>query len=175
MLELEYLYKILHYDPETGIFTWLVGRKGHNVGNIAGTVIKNGYILIMIDGIKYYAHRLAWFYVTKKWPKDQIDHINTVRNDNRWFNLREANGSQNHGNMRLSKANTSGIKGVHWYKRKFKWHVQIMINGTKHHIGYFDNIEDAAKAYEEAAIKHFKEFARPARKNDGGYSRVDLQ
>ena len=85
------LRELLQYDPETGVFTRLVKTSnGIKVGDVAGTADARGYILIRVDGWLHLAHRLAWLHMTCEWPKGMIDHINGVRDDNRWSNLRRA-------------------------------------------------------------------------------------
>lgn len=93
-LTLSRLKKLLDYDPSSGIFHWkfIVFRSKMKVGDVAGGLDEKGYVRIRIDGIKYRAHRLAWFYVKGVWPSDTIDHKDRVRNNNRILNLREANG-----------------------------------------------------------------------------------
>lgn len=81
-----------------------------------------------------------------------IDHINGNPLDNRKENLRICQQQQNMYNRRKNSNNTSGIKGVSWSNIAKKWKAQIRINKKAKHLGYFDNIEDAAKAYEAAAI-----------------------
>ena len=85
------LRELLQYDPETGVVTRLVkSSNGIKVGDVAGTADARGYILIRVDGWLHLAHRLAWLHMTCEWPKGMIDHINGVRDDNRWSNLRRA-------------------------------------------------------------------------------------
>jgi len=91
----EYLRKILHYNPLSGEFRWLRSRGRGLRGMIAGSVTGVGYRQIQIDGIFYYASRLAWFYMTKEWPEFIVDHENENKEDNSWDNLREATDSQN--------------------------------------------------------------------------------
>jgi HNH endonuclease len=83
------LKEFLHYDPETGVFTWLV-KPCRNIlaGSIAGNVMNEGYVMVKIDRKNYKAHRLAWLYVHGTFPPDQLDHINRGRADNRLCNLR---------------------------------------------------------------------------------------
>ena len=90
MLTQSELKSLLHYDPETGLFTWIAPLSNRvQVGDVCSTVAPIGYILIGVRGQKLYAHRLAWLYMTGEWPENQIDHINCVKTDNRWANLRE--------------------------------------------------------------------------------------
>lgn len=164
----EELRRELSYDHETGVFVWLPrdpadanNRRWNSnfAGAAAGTTRPNGYVSISLRGKRYYAHRLAWLYMTGLHPKQQIDHIDRDRNNNRFANLREASVRQNHGNASLSNANTSGRKGVSWHKRLKKWRAQIRINGVSRHLGYFEDTGSAAKAYAAAANRHFGEFA----------------
>lgn len=90
---------------------------------------------------------------------EQIDHINRNRLDNRKSNLRIANQSENMANASLRKDNTSGFRGVYWFKPYKKWKVSISMGGKEHHIGYFCNKEDAINARKEAALRIHKEFA----------------
>jgi AP2 domain len=87
------------------------------------------------------------------------DHINHNGLDNRFSNLRPATVSQNQGNKKKQKNNTSGYKGVSWDKRRNKWQVYIKINGKQKHLGYYDDIEDAKAAYDKSAKELFGEFA----------------
>lgn len=154
------LRDILHYNPETGEWTWIKGRPGVKVPQ-AGTLSKRwGYLQIQIDGKIYKAHRLAWVYMTGKWPKGDIDHINRNRADNRWANLREATRSQNNINAGQRKHNTSGLKGAFFRPdKKNRWQAKIGLNGKGVHLGYFLTKEEAHAAYLEAARKHYGEFA----------------
>ena len=154
--------ELLTYDPETGEFRWRVARNRQIPNSIAGNLRRDGYRRIRIDRKTYGAHRLAWLYTHGKWPTDQIDHINMIKNDNRLCNLREATNAQNMHNTRKICTNTSGVKGVTWNKLNKKWYSQIKINRKQIHIGQFDELSDAAAAYERAAKTHFGEFARVA-------------
>lgn len=140
------LKRSVNYDRNTGIFTRIAGTKASKSGSILGSKNSDGYLQIMINRKRYKSHRLAWFYVTGEWPKDQIDHINHDRCDNRFSNLRNASSSINSKNMSKFKNNTSGYNGVGWNKAKKKWHSYIRIDGKLKTIGYFNNIKDAAYA-----------------------------
>lgn len=157
MISQEHLKSILHYDPETGIWTWLVDQKANKLKN--KTFIRNKYIRIQVDYKSYYAHRLAFLYMTGKFPEKDVDHINRIKDDNRWINLREANRSQNKGNIDIPKNNTSGHKGVTYRKEENLWTSSIMVEGSRKYLGYFPTKELAAKAYNKAALEYFGEFA----------------
>ncbi|HKY44903.1 MAG TPA: HNH endonuclease [Pyrinomonadaceae bacterium] len=150
------LQELLHYDPETGVFCWKVNRRGKaKAGTTAGT-ISEGYVLIRIDGTAYRANRLAFLYMTGKWPPNNSDHENIDRGDNRWINLRPATTAQNNANVR--KRSAVGFKGVSIAREKFR--SQIKADGKLKHLGYFPDAVAAAKAYDAAAIEYHGEFAR---------------
>lgn len=88
-----------------------------------------------------------------------IDHIDGDRANNRRSNLRIANLSENAWNTALMTTNSSGYKGVYFHKASGKYHVSIRVNGQRIFIGYFDNPEDGARAYDEAARFFHGEFA----------------
>lgn len=141
------LKELLLYDPETGVFTWLSKpNRSIRMGDVAGCMA-SGYRQIKIDGRLYRAHRLAWLYVHGKWPADQIDHINGVRDDNRIVNLREATQSQNQQNRTANANNTSGFPGVCWSKQKRKWRSQIKLASRNKYLGIFDTPVAAHAAY----------------------------
>src|SRR4051812_42640544 len=111
------LKEVLHYDSETGVFTWLVRRNGaggpRNPGDRAGGLIKVGYEAIGVDGTRYYTHRLAWLYMKGKWPDSTIDHIDGDRLNNRFANLRDVLRKTNNQNLKAAQRNnSSGLLGV---------------------------------------------------------------
>jgi HNH endonuclease len=162
MVTVERLHELLHYDPETGVFTWLASRHNGRAGTIAGwrRHQREGYRCITIDGRSYQAARLAWLWVTGKWPAIYIDHINGKPGDNRFANLREAGFSQSSQNTRTYGTNTSGVRGVSFSKRLRRWKATIDIDGKQIHLGHFDTKEDAALSYLVHASIYFGEFYR---------------
>ena len=158
---LSLLHKLLEYNPDTGVFTWMVERGGRTarVGSPAGSTDKRGYKSIRINRRIYYAHRLAWLYVTGENPSLQIDHINGNRSNNRMSNLREATSAENNYNVSIPERNTSGIKGVSWDKKSQKWRAQISVEGSHLYLGLFRSIEDAAEVVREARCRLHGEFA----------------
>lgn len=161
MISQEELKRILHYNPKTGIFTWLITPASGSVkkGDIAGCILSSGYIHIKINSRTYSAHRLAFLYITGSFPEKETDHINRTPSDNRWCNLREATPRQNQYNKGIGSNNTSGYKGVSLYGTGGKWRVRMKINGKYRHLGTFDDKQEASKAYEEATKIHHGEFA----------------
>lgn len=83
------LKKLLYYNPDTGIFTWKINSRRSLKDAPAGNLHPSGYIRIGIDSKEYRAHRLAFLYMEGYIPENDVDHINRVRDDNRWKNLRE--------------------------------------------------------------------------------------
>lgn len=163
MITQKRLKEMLAYDPATGAFTWRVSRGGYvRSGFTAGYPRPDGYICIGVDKSSYLAHRLAWFFVTRKWPRREIDHINCIRDDNRITNLREATFGENQQNVSTQTNNTSGYKGVTWDAARGKWMAQITVDSVHVYLGRFDILEDAAAAYAEASERHHKEFGRLA-------------
>tara|TARA_R110000823_G_scaffold304898_1_gene426691 strand:+ start:708 stop:1247 length:540 start_codon:yes stop_codon:yes gene_type:complete len=154
--ELKYLFD---YDPETGVFIRRVNSGTVGLaGAIAGYLRPDEYVTISVKGDTYSAHRLAWIYMTGEPPKECIDHINHVKNDNRFCNLREATNKENTRSAVMAKNNTSGRKGVVWHKVGKKYQAQIMVNGKQMWLGLFDDIEEASAAYETKAKELFGEF-----------------
>ncbi len=147
----EKLKTVLHYNADTGEFTWLQRSKGRRKNGVAGWQSGKGYIAITLDYKKYRAHRLAWFWVHGEWPADEIDHINGIRDDNRLANLRSVTKSENARNKRRYKKNKSGANGVSWYKPTGKWVAYLGLGGKRIHLGHFE-----CKATAGYVAKHFR-------------------
>lgn len=154
MLTQKLLKENLIYDENTGVFT----RKA--TGEIANAKHVNGYIHIRVLGEKYLGHRLAFLYVNGKFPENDVDHINGVRDDNRFCNLREVTKAENNINRKLNCNSTTGVKGVSFVKKLNKWRVQLQINKTKMYFGVYSDFELAELVAKEAIQKYHKEFAR---------------
>jgi len=157
------LREVLIYYPNSGEFIRKITTGRHDrwkAGTIAAHKPKDDYPSVSIDGISYLAHRLAWFYMTGKWPKEEIDHRDLDRANNRWSNLREATHAENCRNVLKRKNNKSGFKGVNWCKQVKKWVAKIRVNNKRIFLGAFSNKEEAAAAYECASKKYYGEFSR---------------
>jgi hypothetical protein len=155
------LKKLLSYDPETGVLTWIVDRGGVTAGSRAGSRQVAGYRQIGIKGTVYREHKVIWFYVHGYWSAQDIDHINGDRSDNRLSNLRLASRSQNLGNKKAGK-NRSGFKGVSWCPHNRGWRARITLMGSERTIGIFSDPREAHAAYCIEAERVFGEFARAA-------------
>ena len=139
----EKLREILHYDPVTGLFTWVESGRGRKVGSFAGTISADGYRRIMINGETYKSHRLAILYMDGYWPENEVDHINRIRDDNKYCNLREASRQCQMRNCSMRRDNKSGVKGIFWHQKNGKWRAHISILGVDKHLGYFSNFIEA--------------------------------
>lgn len=144
MITAEQLKAELSYDPTTGEFRRMKG------GAVAGTILKNGYARISVLGSYYPSHHLACLYMTGRFPSQFMDHIDGVRSNNRWSNLREATSAENNQNMPDRKDNTSGYRGVFWDKGLNKWRAALQVSGKKLHLGVFQAAEEAFSAYAAA-------------------------
>jgi hypothetical protein len=132
------------YNPTTGE---LIG--------VRGNVIKNknvhGYIqlLIQVEGKNYSlkGHKLAWYLYYGELPKNNIDHIDGDKSNNRIDNLRDVTVQQNNWNR-------SNTKGYVYHKRDKSYMASICVNSKIKHLGYFKTEEEAREAYLEAKSKH---------------------
>lgn len=166
-LRLEYLSKLMSYNPETGRLFWKVATadmfpdgKGYAERSAArwntihagkeaiGTRHKQGYIRIGIRGTQYYAHVLAWALSTGRWPALDVDHINQNTSDNRLENLREISHVRNMRNQSMRRNNTSGVTGVS--RSKGGWVAIIGGSLGREVIGWFGNFDDAVAARRRA-------------------------
>lgn len=145
----ERLKELLSYDQASGVFTWnLRPARSLVAGQAAGSKHAKGYTVIRISRVAYFAHRLAWLYMTGEWPSRQVDHINGVRNDNRWCNLRTATQAENSQNQRGPRSDSkSGLLGVTWSKQGKKWQAQIKVDRVNRHLGCFTDKHEAHAAY----------------------------
>lgn len=160
MITQKELKEELHYNPDTGVFTWLKHKGDYKrVGQEAGG-LDDGYRRIAINGRIYRAHRLAFLYMEGSFPPHMVDHINDNKSDNRYCNLRKATNSQNQRSRAGCINSVSGYKGVSPIKSTGRWRAVIQTSGKRKHIGVYTCKHEAASAYNEAAVELHGEFAR---------------
>lgn len=161
----ETVRRVLRYCPENGDLVWNhrddMGWNWNRQwsGKVAGCLDGKGHWRIRIDSKHFAAHRIAWFLQTGQWPPEEIDHINNVKTDNRFCNLRLATRSQNATNMRAGASNTSLVRGVTFDKSRNQWSARLTINGKTHNLGRFDTKGEAATARMKAEELHCGEFS----------------
>lgn len=154
------LREFLSYSPESGCFIWLVRRSSNAcAGSFAGSINAKGYVQIRCDGLNYLAHRLAWLYMTGEMPTMEVDHINGVKADNRWANLRLASRSENQHNKGSYRNNSTGFKGVYRDREGCGFRAEISVNRTRMRLGIFKTPVEAYQAYCKAAEKLHGDFA----------------
>ena len=169
MITQAFLKSILHYDPATGVFTWLKRAdarpqwNGRYAGTQAGCLWSpdgtTTYVVINIQHRPIGAHRLAVLYMTGEWPEHGVDHRDLDGTNNRWVNLRPATQTQNGRNRGVSKRSSSGLKGAYKCKNG-RWRSQLRIDGRLQSLGSYDSKEEAHAAYAAAIAQHHGEFAR---------------
>jgi len=161
------LRELIHYNPETGDFTWLPRNHSYCVscadarrwnsrhaGEKTGSLTPKGYLRIGILGKRYLSHRLAFLYMTGAFPKNEVDHINQNKADNRWENLRDVTGEENCRNKPIGIKNTSKIHGVYWHSGQKRWHASINSGRRQVFLGSFGALLDAAAARISAEKAH---------------------
>ena len=152
----------LFFYKEGNLYWKISPRNNVKIGSIAGA--KRGYGThiykeVMINGRHELVHRIV-FLMHHGYLPMYIDHKDGDHLNNRIENLRAATASQNRMNSAVTSRNTTGVKGVCKGKRDGIWTAQICVKGKRMHLGTYTSIDEAAKAYKEAAIKYFGEFAR---------------
>ena len=161
-LTIAHLRELMSYDAGTGALKWLARRSNHiDAGTIAGSVNRQGYIQITIAGGTYRAHRVAWAIVTGEWPSSEVDHINGVKSDNRWTNLRVASRPDNVHNRPRPRTGGRFPIGVSLATRtntNNPYKASISFSGRKLQLGYFPTPEAAGEAYLQKARERDGEF-----------------
>lgn len=150
----EWLLENIEYNPNTGEF-----KGKYKDFNIRKT--SENYLMVYLEGRDYCVHRLIWQIMTGTPPKDKIDHINCIRSDNRWKNLREANSHENGCNRVSRKKTASGFKNVYYNKEIGMFRAHIMKYGKQFHLGYFATADAAHSEYVRASEHLHGEFSNP--------------
>lgn len=133
----------IHYDPDTGHLTWLISKKGVSKGRrVSPTPATDGYMQCVVDSQHYYQHQIIWLWVTGTFPDSCIDHINRIRNDNRWVNLRQATYYQNQYNKEWS-GNACGVKNVCQYGNSYTVSFRDPSTGKIVNFGTYKTLDEA--------------------------------
>ena len=140
------------YCCDTGILRYRVSIGKVRAGDVAGTLLTNGYLRVFINNKTYYVHRLIFLYQHGFMPRE-LDHSNGIKTDNRITNLRLCTRQGNEGNKKLKSNNTTGYKGV--FRSRDKWVAKI----SSIYLGTFDSASDAAREYDRNAIIRYGDFA----------------
>jgi len=157
MLNYEEVRRLLDYDPETGILTWKIPRRNTVVGQEAGRAVtrcNKPYRAIHICGKQTMSHKVAFLWMTGRFPVEEVDHQNGNGRDNRWTNLREVTRLENNKNRRRYSNNKSGQTGVCWAKREKRWRVSISVSKQPIILGYFISKEKAIAVRKAAEITY---------------------
>lgn len=145
--------KLFKYNAHTGELTYARPTHHNDVGSIAGYSHSAGYLSILIGNNEYLVHRIIWLYV-KGYLPEQVDHIDHVRDNNRWSNLREVTNADNSKNTSVSLNSSTKVNGVSFMKTKNKYRAYIMVNKKQISLGLYENLEDAKEARRKADIKY---------------------
>lgn len=149
------------FDYANGNLLWKVKKsKKIQIGSIAGSKNKHGYISIVIDRKNYTAHRLVYMFFNDILYGFDIDHVDGNRANNKIENLRLATKKQNSQNVKKRIGCTSQYKGVSKRKNSSTFVCQIRINGKQKCLGYFNDEVEAARTYDQKAKEHFGVFAK---------------
>lgn len=156
MLTAEHLHTLVHYDPETGVMTWLKKLSARQyVGDSVGSLKDNGYVWTKIYRKSYAVHRLVWLYMTGAWPTDEVEHVDRNRANNKWVNLENATHQENAGNRTPRHDSSSGVTGVLWSTKDQAWRATICIDGRKRQIAQSKSLIVAADARRAAEREHY--------------------
>ena len=152
MLTKEIAEEILKYDPESGVFTYNKSTNSRNKkGGIVGS-ISQGYLTFMYGGKNYPLHRVVFLLEDGEFPKEQVDHINGIRSDNRRINLRKVSNQQNCWNR--------STKGVCFNKIVGKYFGYVDHDGKREYLGYSNNPLEMQMKVNERRKTLKKEFFR---------------
>jgi hypothetical protein len=148
-LTYDYFDELLNYDKESGKLYWKSKSSPYSriiVGEEAGCIRHyktNSYRIVVLKNTPYFVHRIIWLLVHKKWPDDQIDHIDGNSLNNKIQNLKSASNQENCRNQRKRLNNTTGHPNIYWHTGKKKYSVSLRFNGKLNHIKDYQTLEEA--------------------------------
>jgi hypothetical protein len=158
-IDVKKLREVFCYDPETGVLTNRVSRKGGGKkGAISGCSRHDGYLIVRVENKLLLGHRVIWALHYGQWPDCDIDHVNQDKSDNRITNLRLSNKSNNSLNRGRRADNKSGVKNVSWNKPCGKWDVRMKVNGIQKCFGLFDSLDEAREVATKGRMEMHGEF-----------------
>lgn len=141
------LADVLGYRPDGTLFWKIKAGNGRiAIGTTAGFPTVCGGFKVMFQKKAYWVHHVVWALHTGHMPTKFVDHINGIRSDNRFENLRECTQAENMQNRSAVGIGASRLLGVHRY-RNGKWASAITKNGQKQWLGVFDTPQEASEAY----------------------------
>lgn len=152
------LWETFDYKPLTGELVWRKTQRTDCIGRAVGSPNKSGYLVTVTGGKMYQLHRLVWAWVYGEDPGPiELDHRDRVRTNNRWYNLRLADFTQNRINTTTQTNNTTGVKGVH--RKGTRYVARIRLHNRRYYLGSFASLSEAAAAYKKAAFELHGEFS----------------
>lgn len=147
------LQQAFDYNQHTGEIRFKQDFRKSISGELATAKHSQGYLTVTIGGKAYLAHRIIFMYMLNIYP-EQTDHINHMRDDNRWANLRNVDSLGNNRNNSRYLNNTSGFTGVSLHKATNKYTANITLNHKQVYLGLFTSIEEAVEARTTANKEH---------------------
>lgn len=130
------LRELIDYNPESGLTIWKKDNHRVKAGEALGSTVSaiaNGkqYARVKIKQKTYKLHRIIWFYMTKKWPINCIDHIDGNSLNNKWSNLRQATIAENAKNIKGAVKSKTGVRGLSKHGFRY-WYAHITSDGVTH-------------------------------------------
>jgi hypothetical protein len=166
-MNISYLKELFSYESSTGVLVWKYRPEFHFETNraflvfnsqyafkVAGCLGSCGYHVVGVDGKKLYSHRVCYALYHGKWPKNQIDHIDGDRTNNKISNLRDIGAKENQRNRRINNNNKTGLTGVRWDKDRGAFRATIKVNYKTIHLTYTDDFFEACCARISANNKY---------------------